>query len=81
MSGKSRISKGKYGRAWKRIRDREARLHPFCVVCLANGIKKPTEEIHHIKPLSKGGNHDRNNLVALCHDCHEQAHKQLRMEG
>ena len=33
-----------------------------------------TEEIHHKKPLSEGGTHDRSNLIALCKSCHSQIH-------
>ena len=33
-----------------------------------------TEEIHHKLPLSKGGTHDRENLVALCKECHARIH-------
>ena len=34
----------------------------------------PTEEIHHKLPLSKGGTHDRSNLIALCKPCHSREH-------
>ncbi len=34
----------------------------------------PTEEIHHMKPLSEGGTHDRSNLIALCKSCHSSIH-------
>ena len=33
-----------------------------------------TEEIHHKKPLSEGGTHDRSNLIALCKSCHSSIH-------
>ena len=32
------------------------------------------EDIHHKKPLSEGGTHDRSNLIALCKPCHSQIH-------
>lgn len=60
---------------WKRIRDREARLHPYCEICLQKGIKKPTETVHHIKTLSQGGTHVRENLICLCFDCHDILHE------
>lgn len=59
----------KYGRAWKRIRDKYIRDHPFCEKC--GGI---AEEVHHIKPLKEGGNHYKENLMALCKHCHRMAH-------
>ena len=59
-------TKRRYGRAWKRIRDSYAAAHPLCERCLENGVYTPTEQIHHVKPLSQGGTHDRENLMALC---------------
>jgi 5-methylcytosine-specific restriction protein A len=64
----------RYGRAWKRIRDSYAAAHPLCEQCLANGRYVKTEEIHHKLPLSQGGTHDRENLIALCKECHARIH-------
>lgn len=66
--------KRRYGRAWKRIRDSYAASHPMCEECLKNGIYVPTEEIHHKLPLSQGGTHNRENLIALCKSCHARIH-------
>lgn len=62
----------RYGWAWKRIRDRYIKAHPLCERCLNNGNGKilPALEVHHIKPLSMGGTHDEDNLMALCSSCH-----------
>ena len=38
----------KYGRAWKRIRDRYAAAHPLCERCLKEGRLTPVEEVHHL---------------------------------
>lgn len=60
----------RYGRCWKRIRDKYVAEHPFCQIC-----GKPAEEVHHIIPICEGGQHDRkNNLMALCKVCHAQIH-------
>lgn len=67
-------TKRRYGRAWKRIRDSYAASHPMCEICLEKGVYTPTEEIHHMKPLSQGGTHDRDNLKALCKTCHARIH-------
>ena len=56
----------KYGRAWKRIRDRYAAEHPLCEMCLKEGRLTPVQEVHHILPVSKGGTHARDNLMSLC---------------
>ena len=74
--GRDKTAKRKYGRAWKRIRDRYAAEHPFCELCYVKGVMAKTEQIHHKLPLSEGGTHDRNNLIALCKPCHSRIHAQ-----
>jgi len=64
----------RYGRAWKRIRDRYVSQHPFCEMCYEQGVLKPVEEVHHKLPLSQGGTHEENNLIALCQSCHAKLH-------
>lgn len=65
-------SKRRYGRAWKRIRDRYIAAHPLCERCQRAGKVVPAEEVHHILPLAKGGTHVESNLMALCHRCHSE---------
>lgn len=67
----------KYGRAWKRIRDRYVQAHPLCEQCLKEGRTTPTEEVHHIIPLLKGGTHSTDNLMSLCQSCHNKIHHDL----
>ncbi len=67
----------KYGRAWKRIRDRYAAEHPLCELCLKEGRLTPVEEVHHILPVSRGGTHARSNLMSLCQSCHTKIHHDL----
>lgn len=62
----------RYGRTWKRIRDRHIAEHPLCEVCKKQGRITPAEEVHHIKPLSQGGTHDDSNLMSLCKECHSR---------
>ena len=64
----------RYGRAWKRIRDTYVEQHPVCERCQADGRLVPTQEVHHKKPLSEGGTHSRDNLIALCKSCHAKIH-------
>ena len=52
----------RYGRAWKRIRDRYIQEHPLCELCQRDGRLTPAEEVHHKVPLSEGGTHARDNL-------------------
>ena len=67
-------TKRRYGRAWKRIRDRYVPQHPLCEVCLERGFYVPTEEVHHKLPLAEGGTHEASNLIALCKSCHARIH-------
>ncbi len=64
----------RYGRVWKRVRDAYVKEHPFCEECFKKGIMVPVEEVHHIKPLSEGGNHNKSNLISLCKSCHARIH-------
>ena len=64
----------RYGRAWKRVRDAYVEMHPVCERCQADGRLTPTQEVHHKKPLSEGGTHSRDNLIALCKSCHAKLH-------
>jgi len=65
-------SNKRYGRAWKRIRDRYIKTHPLCEECQKQGRLTPSEEVHHILPLSKGGGSNTENLMALCKSCHSR---------
>ncbi len=72
--GRNPDTRRRYGRAWKRIRDSYVKQHPFCELCYEKGVLVQTEEVHHKKPLSEGGTHDRENLIALCKSCHSTIH-------
>ena len=67
-------SKRRYGRAWKRIRDRYMNAHPLCERCLKEGKYVKAEQVHHIKPLAEGGNHNEENLMSLCTASHAKIH-------
>lgn len=67
----------KYGRAWKRIRDRYASEHPLCERCELDGRLTPIQEVHHILPIAQGGTHAIGNLMALCQSCHNKIHVEL----
>ena len=65
----------KYGRSWKRIRDRYIKAHPLCELCLKEGKYTPATEIHHIKFVEDGGGNEDSNLLAVCHSHHEWIHR------
>lgn len=64
--------KKRYGRAWKKIRDRHMAEYPLCEMCKKQGRLARAEEVHHIKPLSMGGTNDDGNLMSLCKVCHSE---------
>ncbi len=43
-------------------------------MCYKEGRMTLMEEVHHIIPVSKGGTHDRSNLMSLCKSCHNKIH-------
>ena len=72
--GRDKDTKRRYGRAWKRIRDRYITAHPLCEECLKEGRYTKAEQVHHIKPLKEGGGHNDENLMSLCAPCHSRIH-------
>lgn len=69
--------KKKYGREWKRIRDKYYKAHPYCERCYAEGRMTPAEEVHHKIPISRGGTHATENLMSLCRSCHNKIHIEM----
>ncbi len=65
-------SNKRYGRSWKRIRDRYIKTHPLCEECQRQGRLTPAEEVHHIIPLANGGGNNKENLMSLCKSCHSR---------
>ena len=66
-----------YGRQWEKIRKRYATTHPLCERCLKDGRMTPVEEVHHIRPVKRGGTHSEDNLMSLCRSCHNQIHHDM----
>jgi 5-methylcytosine-specific restriction endonuclease McrA len=51
-----------------------------CVKCSEpeNPKERLYHDVHHIRPLSKGGMTVKSNLITLCLRCHEQRHAHMR---
>ncbi len=56
---------------------REAILHRDSYTCQLCGKKHTLLEVHHIIWRSRGGSDDEDNLITLCHDCHDKIHKDI----
>jgi len=67
-------SKNRYGRHWREIRATFLRANPLCALCWKEGNLTAADTVHHIKPLSEGGNNYWGNLMSLCHSCHSRHH-------
>ena len=65
-------SKKRYGTKWRKIRNAFVKNHPICELCKRKNILIPTEEVHHVIPLSKGGSNDEENIMALCKSYHSR---------
>ena len=71
-----------YGsQAWKNVRDFcKKRDRYLCQDCLKKHLYRPADEVHHIIELSPENIDDPeislnpDNLVSLCHECHEARH-------
>lgn len=65
-------SRKRYGRRWRKIRDRYIAAHPLCEQCEKQDLVTLAEEVHHILSLSKGGTHAEDNLMSVCKSCHSR---------
>ena len=64
----------RYNKEWRKIRGLYVKAHPYCELCYRDGVMTPVEEVHHIIPLSEGGNNSFDNLMSLCKSCHSRIH-------
>lgn len=74
-------------RRWHELREWYISRHPFCEECERRGIlDQRAEEVHHVKPIGtakdKSGMErlafDKDNLQALCHECHVRVHRAIK---
>lgn len=59
---------------WKKIRAVKLNRDPLCEMCRREGRYVSATLVHHIKPLSEGGNNVMSNLMSLCDSCHSRIH-------
>ena len=62
-----------YDRTWRKIRQSYLADHPWCDICLTNGLYVPATDVHHIDRHAGDVNKFYNSpLQALCHACHSR---------
>ncbi len=74
---------------WLRLRKAKLTAYPLCERCKDNGNIRPATEVHHIVPVEDALSaaekeslmYDAHNLMALCHDCHVEIHRQMGRSG
>lgn len=68
--------KRKRGSTWRKVR--QAYLESIGYTCEGCGLNKAIE-VHHLVPVAGGGALlDFDNLMAVCADCHDNMHEQLK---
>lgn len=64
-----------YAITWHSVRKAVIRRdNGVCGIC---GKHPANPEVHHKTPLSEGGSNKLENLVTLCHECHQKIHRQM----
>ena len=74
-----------HSKEWRKLRAWQLNREPLCERCKEAGIMTQAVEVHHTRPIEKGGDYeekarrcfDVNALVSLCKDCHTAAHAEL----
>ncbi len=68
---------------WQKLRKQVlARDNYLCQECLKSDRFTPATEVHHIKATVAGGKmFDADNLISICHACHELITEQQRRGG
>ena len=60
-------------REFAKIKKKYLAEHPYCEVCLTQGLIVPSIDVHHIRARWAGDNSE-DNLIALCRGCHNKLH-------
>jgi len=63
---------------WERAREQALKRDQYrCQHCRKTAAHRWNLDfqVHHIRPVAKGGTHDLENLATLCNNCHRQLHR------
>lgn len=65
---------------WKKLRRSYILAHPLCERCLAEGVIRQADVVHHVIPIRQDYSKrlDWNNLESICHYHHNLEHSDLR---
>ena len=74
-------------RRWRRLRVAALRQHPYCEDCRQKGLTVGATEVHHVTPVETGATkaekeslmYNPANLRSLCHTCHVEIHRRMRV--
>ena len=58
---------------WESVKRAVILRDPVCRIC----GKRPTMEVHHIRPRFLNGKDHPRNLVGLCFECHDEVHRAI----
>ena len=74
-----KVTNKSYDHKWNMLSKRYRTLYPLCEDCEDRGRVTPSGEVHHIVPILEDPSLRLvwSNLVALCHGCHTQRHRDL----
>ena len=72
-----------YGSDWQRLRALVLSEYPLCQRCEIEGKTKAARHVHHIVPIDVAPwlRLDRNNLLAVCVECHAELHEGMATPG
>lgn len=74
----NRVEEFYNSRGWRNLSEEIINAnHRECQMCKRDHTLTRATLVHHIKPLREHPElaYDRNNLMPLCHDCHERIHE------
>lgn len=74
---------------WVKLRRAKLSRDPLCERCKEQGVIEAAVEVHHVIPVEDAQTErekeslmfDSHNLMALCHDCHVEMHKEMGRSG
>ena len=73
-------SNKRYGRKWRGVRATYLAGNPLCERCGERGRLTPATVVHHKLAVRDGGTNFRDNLQALCAECHSRLHASVPLD-